>query len=208
AAISVSWRPPAVSSASVRILRRRLVTKESPAAAASFMNQARLASMAIHSLGSAALKAQVSTTCVPCVFTTHTCCPARTRAALPRRARMVPSSLIAVPPSRGLAQPVAAGVVRWRRRAPAGEELGRGLPDLDGQRPADVRAVSRAGAPDGLRHVAVGTVRERGQHVEFREELDEVAGARRAGLGEVLARGGETGDLKHVEHVVDVELGE
>ena len=48
--------------------RRRFVTNESPTAAASLRNHARLASMDIHSVGSSALNAQVSTTCVPCVL--------------------------------------------------------------------------------------------------------------------------------------------
>ena len=71
--MSVSCAQLEVSSTSVRIGRRWFVTKESPTAAASFMNHARLASIAIHSVRSLALNAQASTTCVPCVFTTRTC---------------------------------------------------------------------------------------------------------------------------------------
>jgi hypothetical protein len=64
----MSCAPPEVSSTSVRIGRRRFVRNESPTAARSLRNHARLASMDIHSVGSAALNAQVSTTCVPCVL--------------------------------------------------------------------------------------------------------------------------------------------
>ena len=74
--------------------RRRFVTNESPTAARSFRNHARLASMDIHSVGSAALNAQVSTTCVPCVLMIVMRWPLLTRAALPRRAGIVTVSAV------------------------------------------------------------------------------------------------------------------
>src|SRR5439155_11619447 len=74
--MSVSWTQFEVSSTRVRIGRRWLVTNVSPTAAASFMNEARLASIDIHSVRSRALNAQASTTCVPCVLTTLMCWPA------------------------------------------------------------------------------------------------------------------------------------
>src|SRR5438309_1547923 len=64
-----------VSSTRVRIGLRWLVTKVSPTPAASFMNEARLASIDIHSVRSRALNAQASTTCVPWVLTTLMCWP-------------------------------------------------------------------------------------------------------------------------------------
>ncbi len=85
----VSWAQAEVSSTSVRIGRRRFVTNESPTAAASFRNLARLASIAIHSVTSSALNAQVSTTWVPWVLTMRIRWPPRTRAATPRRAGIV-----------------------------------------------------------------------------------------------------------------------
>ena len=78
--------------------RRRLVTNVSPTAAASFMNHARLASIAIHSVASPALNAQASTTCVPWVLTTLMRWPAGTRAAMPRRAGIVVSPALTGPP--------------------------------------------------------------------------------------------------------------
>jgi hypothetical protein len=59
----------------------------SPTVAASFMNDARLASIDIHSVTSWALKAQASTTCIPWALMTLMPCPAVARAALPRRDR-------------------------------------------------------------------------------------------------------------------------
>ena len=50
--------------------------------------------------------------------------------------------------------------------------------------------------------------RDRGQHVDLGEELDEITGARRARLDEVAPLGCEPCDLEHVEHVVHVELGQ
>src|SRR4029079_5165855 len=80
---------PAVSSTRVRIGRRCLVRKVSPTAGVSRRNAARLASIDIHSAGSLAAKAHVSTTWVAWVFITRTWRPAGTRAAAPRRAGIV-----------------------------------------------------------------------------------------------------------------------
>src|SRR6266545_5577618 len=125
--MSVSCAHPEVSSTRVRMGRRWFVTNVSPTAAASFMNHARLASIAIHSDVSRALNAQASTTCVPWVFTTLMRRPALTRAALPRRAGIVTSSPLIAPaassrPSRPgwHGQPrIAAELVIDRVRAPA-----------------------------------------------------------------------------------------
>src|SRR4029453_3264136 len=136
----VSWAQPDVSSTRVRMGRRRFVTKESPTAAASFRNHARLASIAIHSVGSAALNAQASTTWVPCVLTMRTCWPAPTRAALPRRAGMVMRS--AIEALLVAAQAVAAAIVGDGGGAPVAQEGGRRLPDLDPEGPADGKGVT------------------------------------------------------------------
>src|SRR4030095_16595582 len=112
----------------MRMGRRRLVRSVSPTAGTSFRNHARLASIAIHSVGSAALDAQVSTTWAPCVFTTRTCWPARRRAALPRRAGIVTSS--AMGRILGAAQRVAPVVVGHRQGPPLAQLGGGGLPAL------------------------------------------------------------------------------
>ena len=78
--------------------RRWFVRKASPTAARSFKNHARLASMDIHSATSRALKAHVSTTCVPWVLMTLIRWPAATRAAAPRRAGMLWVCVVAIGP--------------------------------------------------------------------------------------------------------------
>src|SRR5882724_2319604 len=204
--MSVSWAQPDVSSTRVRMGRRRFVTKESPTAAASFRNHARLASIAIHSVGSAALNAQASTTWVPCVLTMRTCWPARTPAAIPRRAGIVTRSgtealLVA-------AQAVAAPIVGDGGRAPVAEQGGLRLPDLHPQGPADGEGVAGVRPPHRHREVAVRADRDRAQDVDLGEALEEVAAPGRTRLDEVAALRGEAGDLEDVEHVVDVPLRE
>src|SRR5437879_131622 len=112
----VSWAQPDVSSINVRMGRRWLVTNVSPTEAASFMNEARLASIDIHSVRSRALNAQASTTWVPWVLTILMCWPALACAALPPRAGIVTSSALTGRPLCGLLAVVGVDS-RIRRRA-------------------------------------------------------------------------------------------
>ncbi|VVT60167.1 hypothetical protein BOS5A_210958 [Bosea sp. EC-HK365B] len=82
----MSWMPGVVSSTTVSIGLRRLLTSVSPTAGISFRIAARLCSIERCSSTSAALKAQVSTTCLPWVLTTRTLSPRLTLAATPLRA--------------------------------------------------------------------------------------------------------------------------
>src|SRR5262245_16596411 len=98
--MSVSCAQPEVSSIRVMIGRRCVVTNVSPTAGVSFMNEARLASIDIHSVRSSALNAHASTTWVPEVLMTLIRWPALTRAAFPERAGIVTRSAISGAPSR------------------------------------------------------------------------------------------------------------
>ena len=106
-------------------------------------------------------------------------------------------------------QPVAAAIVARRRRRPPGEQLRGRLPDLDGERTADVEPVAGARAPTpawtcrraGTRESAAST------SISAKNSMKSPAPGR-ARLGEVAPLGGEAGDLEHVEDVVHVELGQ
>src|SRR4029453_13042748 len=140
-----------VSSTRVRIGLRWLVTKVSPTVAASFMNEARLASIDIHSVRSRALNAQASTTCVPCVLMTLMCWPALACAALPPRAGIVTSSPLTWAPLFGLLSVVRVdpGVRRRaaRHREHRGEltpvmgRVGRNVEQQHAQRPTKYKAL-------------------------------------------------------------------
>src|SRR5579883_1786178 len=93
----MSWMPPESSSVKVRIGRRRFESIWSPTAGITLRRCERVCSIDMNSVNSARLKAQVSTTCWPCVLMTLTRCPALTKAALPLRAGMVIWGI--VPPS-------------------------------------------------------------------------------------------------------------
>src|SRR5229473_349107 len=209
----VSWAPPEVSSTRVRIGRRWLVRNVSPRAARSFMNQARLHSIDIHSVTSFALNAQVSTTCEPWVLITLTRWPFVTRAATPRRAGIVRISVVAMARSPGLLslaapQPVVAAIVGGGGRPPAREQRRIGLPDLHPERPAGRQRIPRLGPPHLHRQIAVGARRYRAEHVDLGEEFEEVPLLGRAGLDEVPVVRGQPGDLEDVQHVVDIQLVE
>src|SRR5216683_1012098 len=209
----VSWAPPEVSSTRVRIGRRWLVRNVSPRAARSFMNQARLHSIDIHSVTSFALNAQVSTTCEPWVLITLTRWPFVTRAATPRRAGIVRIWVVAMARSPGLLslaapQPVVSAIVGGGGRPPAREQRRIGLPDLHPERPAGRQRIPRVGPPHLHRQIAVGARRDRAEHVDLGEEFEEVPLLGRAGLDEVPVVRGQPGDLEDVQHVVDIQLVE
>src|SRR5712664_1473053 len=209
----VSWAPPEVSSTRVRIGRRWFVRNVSPRAARSFMNQARLHSIDIHSVTSLALNAQVSTTCEPRVLITVTRWPFATRAATPRRAGIVWICVVAIsrsPGPRSLAtpQPVVSAIVGGGGRPPAREQRRIRLPDLHPERPTGREGIPRVGTPHLHRQIAMGARRYRAQHVDLGEELVEVPLLGRAGLDEVAIVRGQPGDLEDVQHVVDIQLVE
>src|SRR6516164_5055464 len=111
------------------------------------MNEARLASIDIHSVRSRALKAQASTTCVPCEFTTLMCWPALACAALPPRAGIVTSSPVTWRPLFGLLAVVGVDARVGRRAtghrehrgelAPVMSRVGRNVEQQHAERPAE-----------------------------------------------------------------------
>src|ERR1700737_220384 len=159
--MSGSWAPPGGSPTGVRRGRRWFVGKVSPRAARSFMNQARLHSIDIHSVASLALNAQVSTTCEPCVLITLMRWPFATRAATPRRAgivwiRVVAMSRSSAPLSLAPPQPVIPAIVGGGGGPPAREQRRIRSPDLHPERPAGREGITRVGAPHLHRQIAVG----------------------------------------------------
>src|SRR4029077_3602022 len=95
----------------------------------------------------------------------------------------------------------------WRR--PAGEQVAVQLVYLDAERPAVRDRVRAICTPAPLGQISTRARRYRTQEVDLGEELEEVAFARRARLHEIdLVHRVEACDLEHIEHVVNVELGE
>src|SRR5215510_530217 len=88
--------PGELSSTMVRIGRRLFVYMMSPGFGMMWPICGRVCSIDMNSWRSSALKAQVSTTCVPWVLIILTCWPFVTRAALPRRAGIVWSDSLPV----------------------------------------------------------------------------------------------------------------
>src|SRR6266567_606489 len=106
------------------------------------------------------------------------------------------------------AEAVVSAIVRSLGRAPAREERRVRLPDLHAERAAGAERIARLLPPHRHREIAVRAGRDRAEHVDLGEELDEVSFLRRARLDEVAVVRGQPGDLEDIQHVVNVELGE
>src|SRR5262245_49678463 len=103
--------------------------------------------------------------------------PAVARAAMPRRAGIVRRSVggmtvFSLPGGLRAVEAVIPAVVGDLGWAPAREERWVGLPDLDAQGATRAERISRFIAPHLHGQIAVGTRRDRAEHVDLGEELE------------------------------------